>query len=80
MAERIAVLLIAAAALFARNASRKRHYDRRETWILILFAVPILYLSVLYVTNGNWINLHDLANRSVGRIAQFIVGWLEHKP
>ena len=80
MAERIAVLLLVGIALFARNALLLRQVDKREKWSLISFAVPILYLSVLYAANGDWINLDDLANRTIGRIAQFIVGWLEHHP
>jgi hypothetical protein len=78
MLENIAVLVITGVALFAADLTRLRRADRREKWILALFFVPILYLSLMYATNSDWVNLHDLANGTVGRIAKIIVDWLEH--
>jgi hypothetical protein len=78
MAERVLVLILTGIALFAVNASRVRRSNRRERWILVLFAVPAVYLGLMYITDGDWPNLHDLANGSVGRIAHLMVKWFEH--
>lgn len=78
MAERVLVLLLTGIALFAVNVSRIRRSGRRERWILMSFAVPALYLSVMYVADEDWLNLHDLANESIGRIAHLMVKWFEH--
>ncbi|REJ12057.1 MAG: hypothetical protein C6W59_15105, partial [Paenibacillaceae bacterium] len=77
MMERMLVLLLTGVALFALNASRVRRSGRRERWILASFGVPALYLAVMYLTDSDWPNLHDLANQSLGRIAHLIVKWLE---
>jgi hypothetical protein len=80
MAEHIVVLVITGVALFAKHATRLRQSNRREKWILISFGVPILYLSCMFATNNHWVNLHDLANQSIGRIAHFLVEWLKQHP
>ena len=78
MLENITVLVMTGVALFAADLSRLRRADRHEKWILAMFFVPILYLSLMYVTNSDWVNLHDLAHGTVGRLAKIIVNWLEH--
>jgi hypothetical protein len=80
MLEQIAVLLLVGSALFARNVSHIRRADKREKWILGAFLLPILYLSAMYITDSDWVNLHDLANESIGLVARMIVGWLESHP
>lgn len=77
MAERAIVLLLTGIALFVVNVSRIRRSSRRERWVLALYGVPALYLSVMYITESDWLNLHDLANQSIGQIARLLVKWFE---
>lgn len=77
MAERVIVLLLTGIALFAASASRLKRSTPRERWILAAFGAPIAYLGLMYVTGADWVNLHDLAHESIGRIARILVNWLE---
>jgi hypothetical protein len=77
MMERVIVLLLTGIALFAASTTRVRRSSPRERWILAAFGVPIAYLGLMYVMNGDWVNLHDLAHGSIGYIARLLVKWLE---
>jgi predicted permease len=76
MAEHVAVTVFVGLFLFALIMRRIQRLHRRERWILLLYVMPIGYLSVMYATNGDWPNLHDLANWTIGELANIIVGWL----
>lgn len=80
MAEHLVVEMLVGIALFAGSSWRTQRPDRRAIRILMWFAVPILYLGVMFAFNRDWVNLHDLANMSIGKLAESIVGWLEHQP
>jgi hypothetical protein len=75
--ERVIVMLLTGAVLFAVNVRRMRHTNPRERWILAAFGVPTLYLGLVYITESDWPVLHDLANESIGRIALLLVKWFE---
>jgi len=77
MAERVLVMLLTGAALFAINVKRVRNSSPRERWVLAAFGVPALYFAMLFATDYDRVNLHDLANASVGRIARILVKWFE---
>jgi len=80
MAEKIAVMVFVGIFLFALIIRRIKRLHRRERWILLLYVIPIGYLSLMYATNRDWPNLHDLANLSIGELANIIVGWLKKQP
>lgn len=77
MLERVIVLLLTGIALFAASETRAGRPSPRERWILAAFGVPIAYLGLMYIMDGDWVNLHDLAHGSIGRIARLLVKWLE---
>ena len=77
MVERMIVLIVTGFALFVPSAARLKRSTPRERWMLAAFAAPIIYLGLMYVADADWVNLHDLAHESIGRMARLLVRWLE---
>mgnify|MGYP001069957054 FL=1 len=80
MFEYLAVIILVGVSLFPLLIRRIKGLQRRERWILLLYVLPIVYLSVIFATGNDWPNLQDLANLSIGKLADILVAWLKKHP
>lgn len=77
MFEKMIVLFILFAALILYDLPEWKQSTRRDKWIYCGFILPTLYLSLDYVTDSDWVTLHDVAHYLFREPAKAIVEGLK---